>query len=59
MTDGRAITGMTADSHARPDIPPHFSPQEFQFFRIRTAPVFEIEHGRVADAIPLHPRVRH
>lgn len=34
MTDGRAITGMTADSHARSDIPAFFSPQEFQFFRI-------------------------
>lgn len=26
MTDGRAITGMTADSHARSDIPTFFSP---------------------------------
>lgn len=41
MTDGRAITGMTADSceHARTParIFPHFSPQEFQFLRIATS----------------------
>lgn len=47
MTDGRAITGMTADSCERARtlarIFPHFSPQEFQFLRIRGEPVSEIE----------------
>jgi len=45
MTDGRAITGMTADSHARSDIPAFFSPG-ISIFPDRAAPVFEIEHHR-------------
>lgn len=42
MTDGRAITGMTADSHARSDIPAFFFPG-ISIFPDRIEPVFEIE----------------
>jgi len=42
MTDGRAITGMTADSHARSDIPAFFS-LGISIFPDRAEPVFEIE----------------
>jgi len=56
MTDGRAITGMTADSHARSDIPAFFSPG-ISIFPDRAAPVFEIEHHhRWRVSAPATPR---
>lgn len=57
MTDGRAITGMTADSHARSDIPAFFSPG-ISIFPDRAARVFEIEHRQVGGHLPQPRPVR-
>jgi len=49
MTDGRAITGMTADSHAHSHISAFFSPG-ISIFSDRTEPIFGI--GASANRVP-------
>lgn len=53
MTDGRAITGMTADSHARSNIPAFFSPGISIFFQIAHSSRFLKSEHRAGRARPV------